>query len=109
MAAAGVIAAFGVIDESSILVVGAMAISPDLPPITAACTGIVLRRRRLVGRGLGALALGLAVTCAVAAIVTAFLNLFDLLPDGFEIQEIPAGQTHAVCVACEIRARQPWR
>jgi hypothetical protein len=39
MAAAGVIAAFGVIDLSSVLIVGAMAISPDLLPITAACTG----------------------------------------------------------------------
>jgi uncharacterized hydrophobic protein (TIGR00271 family) len=94
MAAAGVIAAFGVIDESSILIVGVMAISPDLLPITAACTGIVLRRRRLVGRGLGALVLGLVVTCALAAIVTAFLNLFGLLPNGFELQEIPPGQTH---------------
>ena len=33
----------------------AMAISPDLLPVTAACTGLVLRRPRLVERGLGAL------------------------------------------------------
>jgi hypothetical protein len=26
--------------------------------------------------------------------VTGFLNLFDLLPGGFELHEIPTGQTH---------------
>ena len=94
MAAAGVIAAFGVINESPVLIVGAMAISPDLLPITAACTGLVLRRPRLIRRGLGTLVLGLAVTGVLAAAVTGFLNLFDLLPNGFVVQEIPAAQTH---------------
>jgi hypothetical protein len=36
MAAAGVVAAFAVINKSPVLIVGAMAISPDLLPITAA-------------------------------------------------------------------------
>jgi uncharacterized membrane protein len=35
MLAAGVIASYGVIDYDEILIVGAMAISPDLLPITA--------------------------------------------------------------------------
>ena len=94
MAAAGVIAAFGVINESSVLIVGAMAISPDLLPITAACTGIVLRRRRLIWHGLGTLVLGLAVTCALAATATGLLNLLGLLPSGFALQEVPVAQTH---------------
>ena len=50
---AGVIAAFGVIYENSTLVVGAMAISPDTLPITAAATVLVLAddlRYRRVGR-----------------------------------------------------------
>jgi hypothetical protein len=50
MASAGVVAAFAVVNESSVLIVGAMAVSPDLLPIVAACTGIVLRRGRLAGR-----------------------------------------------------------
>src|SRR5512133_192679 len=41
---AGLIAGFGVIYQNGILIVGAMAISPDMLPITATCTGIVLRR-----------------------------------------------------------------
>ena len=94
MATAGVIAAFGVINASSVLIVGAMAISPDLLPITAVGTGLVLRRRRLVGRGLLTLVSGLAVTGVLAAAVTGFLRLFGLLPQGFTLQEIPTGQTH---------------
>jgi uncharacterized hydrophobic protein (TIGR00271 family) len=94
MATAGVIAAFGVINLSAVLIVGAMAISPDLLPITAACTGLVLRRLRLVERGLVTLASGLAVTSLLAVAVTGFLRLFDLLPVGFSLTEIPTGQTH---------------
>ena len=83
MAVAGVIAAFGVIDDDQILIVGAMAVSPDLLPITAACTGIVLRRGRLLRRGLVSLALGLGVAGVTAFAVTGMLNLFGGLPNGF--------------------------
>jgi uncharacterized hydrophobic protein (TIGR00271 family) len=88
MAVAGVIAGFGVIDENQILIVGAMAVSPDLLPITAACTGLVLRRWSLIRGGLGALALGLGTACLLAAAVTAGLNLFDALPAEFVPHEI---------------------
>ena len=44
MAAAGVVAGVGVLDGSSILVVGAMALSPDLLPISAGAVGLVERR-----------------------------------------------------------------
>jgi uncharacterized hydrophobic protein (TIGR00271 family) len=93
MATAGVVGAFAVINESSVLLVGAMAISPDLLPITAACTGLVLRRTRLVGRGLLTLAIGFAATWMLAAIVAAFLDVLDFLPNGFNLDEIPASQT----------------
>jgi uncharacterized hydrophobic protein (TIGR00271 family) len=94
MAAAGVVAAFAVLNRSAVLIVGAMAISPDLLPITAACTGIVLRRPRLVWRGLGTLFVGLAVVGLVSVAITGLLNLLDALPAGFSLGEIPAAQTH---------------
>jgi uncharacterized hydrophobic protein (TIGR00271 family) len=94
MAVAGVVASLAVINESDVLIVGAMAISPDLLPITAACTGLVLRRWRLVQRGLGTLIVGLGVACLLATAVTLFLRAFDLLPSGFTVGEIPAAQTH---------------
>src|SRR5438270_1607606 len=95
MAVAGVIAAFGVIDEDQILIVGAMAVAPDLLPITAACTGLVLRRPRLMGQGLISLLIGLGVACAFAAAVTALLDVFDALPAEFTVHEVGlASQQH---------------
>jgi uncharacterized hydrophobic protein (TIGR00271 family) len=94
MATAGVIGGLGVVNDSATLIVGAMAISPDLLPVTAACTGIVFRRRRLVVRGLGALIVGLVVTGVLATAVAAFLDGFGLLPSGFELSEFSVAQTH---------------
>jgi uncharacterized hydrophobic protein (TIGR00271 family) len=94
MAAAGVIAALAVLNDSSTLIVGAMAISPDLLPVTAACTGLVFRRARLVRRGLVALAVGLGVAGLLAAAVGVFLDQLDLLPQGFDLDEFSAAQTH---------------
>jgi uncharacterized hydrophobic protein (TIGR00271 family) len=95
MAVAGVIAAFGVIDEDQILIVGAMAVAPDLLPITACCTGLVLGRARLAAQGLVALTLGLGTACLVAAAVTGVLDLLGLLPSGFAVHEVGlASQQH---------------
>jgi uncharacterized hydrophobic protein (TIGR00271 family) len=94
MAAAGVVAGLAVVNDSSTLIVGAMAISPDLLPVTAACTGLVLRRRRLFARGLAALIVGLAVSGLLAAAVAALLDGFDLMPAGFSLHEFSAAQTH---------------
>jgi len=77
-----------------VLIVGAMAISPDLLPIMAACTGIALLRPRLVRRGLVSLILGLAVVGLVSTAVAGLLDLFDDLPAGFALGDIPASQTH---------------
>jgi uncharacterized hydrophobic protein (TIGR00271 family) len=70
MVIAGVIAGYGVVEQSSILIVGAMAVSPDLVPLTAAAVGIVSRRSRLAVGAMLTLATGLAVG-AIAAFVLA--------------------------------------
>ena len=88
MAVAGVIASFGVIEQDQILIIGAMAVAPDLLPITATCTGLVLRRPRLIRRGLVSLLVGLGVACIFAATVTGFLNLCGLLPHEFDIHQV---------------------
>jgi uncharacterized hydrophobic protein (TIGR00271 family) len=81
--AAGVIAAFGVIEVNSILIVGAMAVSPDMLPISAACVGLVGRRGRLVRRALVTLGVGLGMSCLAAALLTLALDTLDLLPSNF--------------------------
>ena len=68
--AAGVIACYGVVDVQRILIVGAMAISPDLLPITAVGVGLVDRRLRLAGRALFTLVVGMAFASAAAAAST---------------------------------------
>ncbi len=87
MVTAGVIAAFGVIYSNGILIVGAMAISPDTLPITATATALVLRRWWLAGRGFATLTIGLGVACFVGGVMTFILRHLDLLPAGFHIGE----------------------
>ena len=89
MAVAGVIAAYGVLYENDILIVGAMAVSPDLLPITAICVGLTLGRVRLVRRALITLAVGLGVAWLTAAVLTALLDLLGLLPAGFALGKGP--------------------
>ena len=86
MFAAGVIGGYGVIDDNSILIVGAMAVSPDLLPITAIGVGIVARRLGLAGRALLTLAVGLGVAALAAAMATFVQDQLDLLPSDFSIE-----------------------
>ena len=85
MIAAGIIAAFGVITESSILIVGAMAVSPDLMPLSAACVALVARRPRYALRAVATMVSGLAVAMLTALVLTDFLRLIDYLPADFDV------------------------
>jgi uncharacterized hydrophobic protein (TIGR00271 family) len=87
MAVAGVIAAYGVFYSNGILIVGAMAVSPDFLPIAATCIGLVARRPRLVGRAFWTLTAGLATAGLVAGLLTAGLDVLGLLPSGFRVGE----------------------
>jgi len=80
MATAGIIAAFGVIYANTALVVGAMAISPDMLPITGSATALVLRRWRLALQALATLAVGLGCACIVGAVMTFVLHALHLGP-----------------------------
>jgi uncharacterized hydrophobic protein (TIGR00271 family) len=84
---AAVIAALGVITSSSILIVGAMAVSPDLLPICATCVGLVGRRRGLAQRSFVTLTLGLTLVVITAAVLAAALKGVDLLPAGFTVED----------------------
>jgi len=85
MAVAGVIAAFGVVDRSAVLIVGAMAVSPDLLPLTAASVGIVARRGLLFGRAIGTLLPGLATAVLAAWLVTLLLRAAGVVHVGADI------------------------
>jgi uncharacterized hydrophobic protein (TIGR00271 family) len=84
---AAVIAAIGVIISSSILIVGAMAVSPDLLPICATCVGLVGRRQGLARRAFLTLTLGLSLVVLTAAILSAALTWTDLIPASFTVEQ----------------------
>ena len=87
MAVAAVLGAIGVLTDNPILVVGAMAVSPDILPISAACVGIVAGRFPLARRAIGALLLGIVLTWAVAAALAWGLQAVGILSSGYEVHE----------------------
>jgi uncharacterized hydrophobic protein (TIGR00271 family) len=84
---AAVVAALGVINSNGILIVGAMAVSPDLLPICATCVGLVGRRRGLASRSFFTLTLGMTLVVAVAAVLSALLDASGVLGEGFKVTE----------------------
>jgi uncharacterized hydrophobic protein (TIGR00271 family) len=85
MAVAGVIAAIGVITKNPILIVGGMAVSPDLLPISATCVGIVLRRGLLAVRSVATLVLGLALLSLVAIAIGAVVVALDFVGNDYKV------------------------
>jgi uncharacterized hydrophobic protein (TIGR00271 family) len=84
---AAVIAALGVITSSSILIVGAMAVSPDLLPICATSVGLVGGNYVLARRAFVTLTMGLGLVVATAAVLSSLLKATGLLPDGFAVEQ----------------------
>jgi len=87
MAVAAVLGAIGVITDNPILVVGAMAVSPDLLPICAACVGIVAGRVALARRAIFTLIVGIVLTWAVAAGLSWGLQEVGILSGHFQVHE----------------------
>ncbi len=90
MVTAGVIACYGVVDRNAILIVGAMAISPDLLPTMATGVGIVARRWGLVGHGAWTFAVGMGAACAAAALFAFTMRELEILPSGFTLASASA-------------------
>jgi uncharacterized hydrophobic protein (TIGR00271 family) len=93
MIAAGVIAGVGVLTGSSILVVGAMAISPDLLPITASAVGLVEREWRLAARAGRSLVGGLLMSSLAACAAILILRATDRLGDNIALGDSVLGES----------------
>ena len=83
----GVLAAIGVITDNPILIVGAMAVSPDLLPIYAACVGIRRGPGSSCTPGLGTLLLGIMLTWAVSAALAWGLQAVGILTGDFQVHD----------------------
>jgi len=84
---AAVIAALGVITSSSILIVGAMAVSPDLLPICATSVGLVGGNYVIARRAFFTLTMGLGLVVLTAAVLSFGLRVTGLLPGGFAVEQ----------------------
>jgi uncharacterized hydrophobic protein (TIGR00271 family) len=86
MMVAGVIAGLGVITDNTILIVGAMAVSPDLLPLCATSVGLVGRRYFLARRAFGTLVIGMGLVMLVALVMTLVLVTVGLVDRGIDIE-----------------------
>jgi uncharacterized hydrophobic protein (TIGR00271 family) len=82
MAVAGLIASLGVYDDQPVLIVGAMALSPDLMPLSALSVGLVARAFGVAARGAATLLLGLAAAATLAALTIAIASGYGHRPAG---------------------------
>ncbi len=92
MVSAGIIAGIGVLTGSAVLLVGAMAISPDLLPISATAIGIVERRWQLALKAMRVLLIGLATGALGAFAVTVVLRLFNRVPEDLRLADTAMGE-----------------
>jgi uncharacterized hydrophobic protein (TIGR00271 family) len=81
MLLATMIAALGILQDSVILIIGAMVVGPEFGPLAGLSVALVERRRALARRSLGALAVGFPAGICAALVLTAVLHAFDSAPD----------------------------
>lgn len=97
MVAGGTIATCGIILRNPTLLVGAMAVSPDLQSLSAFSVGVVGGRPRLAVRGLAVLVIGLAIAGVSAAALSwglRAIGAYDgLLSSGDALSGLVAGVT----------------
>jgi uncharacterized hydrophobic protein (TIGR00271 family) len=86
MMVAGVIAGLGVITDNPILIIGAMAVSPDLLPLCATSVGLVGGRYRLARKSFGTLLIGMGLVMIVALFMTLLLIALGLVDRGIDIE-----------------------
>ncbi len=87
MVIAALIAAVGIVTDSPILIVGAMVVSPDYNPLSAATVGLVVGRRSLAVRGLTTLVTGFAAGVVATIVFTFIVEALDTVPSTFVFNE----------------------
>jgi uncharacterized hydrophobic protein (TIGR00271 family) len=83
MVLASLLAAIGILEDSAILIVGAMVVGPEFGPIAGFCVALVQRRRHLAVRSGVALAAGFPLAIAATYVATLIFRATDLIPDTF--------------------------
>lgn len=81
MVVATMIAALGIIQDSVILIIGAMVVGPEFGPLAGLCVALVQRQRELARRSLRALAVGFPLAIAAALVLTLALRAVGSAPE----------------------------
>ena len=81
MVLATMIGALGILQDSTILIIGAMVVGPEFGPLAGLSVALVQRQRGLARRSLSALAVGFPVGFAAAFGLTVALRLAQSAPD----------------------------
>jgi uncharacterized hydrophobic protein (TIGR00271 family) len=90
MVLATMIAALGILQDSVVLIIGAMVVGPEFGPLAGLSVALVQRRRALARRSLRALAVGFPVGIAAAFALAAVLRAVDSAPEALTEVSRPA-------------------
>ncbi|MGH9103920.1 MAG: DUF389 domain-containing protein [Acidimicrobiales bacterium] len=98
MVLAMLIAVAGILEATSILIVGAMIVGPDFGPVAAACVALVERRGRLIVDSLASLAVGFAFAAVVTGLIALGLRHLGVFPAGLNesTSHLPPGVSSVV-------------
>lgn len=93
---ATLLAAVGVLLDSPVLVVGAMAVGPDFGPVAGLTVALRTRRLDLARRSLRALVVGFPTGIAAAAVLTLVVRATSGLPDAYagEVRPLTSFVSH---------------
>ena len=83
MVLATLIATVGILQDSVVLIVGAMVVGPEFGPIAGFCVAVVELRRRIAARSVVALAVGFPLAMTAAFLFAVALKALDVPPDDF--------------------------
>jgi uncharacterized hydrophobic protein (TIGR00271 family) len=81
MVLATMIGALGIIQDSVVLIIGAMVVGPEFGPLAGVSVALVQRQRTLAKRSLTALAVGFPVGIAAAFVLSAILRAAESAPE----------------------------
>jgi uncharacterized hydrophobic protein (TIGR00271 family) len=90
MILATMIGAIGIIQDSQILIIGAMVVGPEFGPLAGLCIALVQRRRDLAARSFTALAVGFPLAILASLVLAAILRATGSAPDKLTVVDHPA-------------------
>lgn len=89
MVIATLIAAVGILNDSPVLIVGAMVVGPEFGPVAGLCVAVVQRRADLALRSTSALAVGFPLAIAVTYAAVLALRAIGVAPGGLALEGHP--------------------